>query len=114
MQFFIFTARDIPSTGFPVKSYPDLTGICKADPEILAQVNALSEQPGLVEVLLQPVVEDAVEVVQAAAVKCPKCLLILHSLAPPLRAVGTHLENVMGSRVFFEVSQIANSFLLFI
>ena len=97
-----------------LKVRPDLTGICKADPQILAQVNALSKQPGLVEVLLQPVVEDAVEVVQAAAVKCPKCLLILHSLAPPPRAVGTHLENVMRSRVFVEVSQIANGFLLFI
>ena len=97
-----------------LKVRPDLTGICKADAQILAQVNALPEQAGLVEVLLQAVVQDAVEVVEAAAVKCPKCLLILHSLAPPPRAVGAHLENVMGSRMFFEVSQIANGFLLFI
>ena len=51
-----------------------LVAVGQADSQVLAQVDALAKQAGLVEVLLQAVVEDAVEVVQSAPVEGPVSL----------------------------------------
>ena len=77
--------------GLPQRGVPPgeaLAAVGEADPEVLTEVDPLTEQTRLVEVLLQTVVEDAVEVVQPTAVKCPESSLILDRLEPAVGGPG--------------------------
>ena len=81
---------------YHIVSHLPTVGVSKAHSKVPSQVNALPKERHLSPVLLQPKVEDGVEVVQPAAMKSPKVWLIAHPLLPIGKPWPMYLQHHLG------------------
>ena len=87
---------DLNMFEYHIVSHLPTVGVSKAHSKVPSQVNALPKERHLSPVLLQPKVEDGVEVVQPAAMKSPKVWLIAHPLLPIGKPWPMYLQHHLG------------------